>query len=203
MTTATKLDFYFDVLCPFAWRTSLWIRQVTGQQPLTIRWKQLSLALVNGQAEESPFFQRDLALGRTFVAAERVGGLEAADRLYLALGDAIHGQQVDPLEDGVLSGALAAAKLPADLFTTALADPATTRAYLDSHEEGLRLGAFGVPTLRLDGGGRAFYGPIVDPVPTGGQALELWDYTRWVLERPYLWELKRERTYQPGAQRAI
>ena len=30
----------------------------------------------------------------------------------------------------------------------------------------------------------------------GAAAVELWQHVQWSLEQPYLWELKRERTYK-------
>jgi hypothetical protein len=54
-----------------------------------------------------------------------------------------------------------------------------------------------VPTLALEGSNVAIFGPVVEPLPTGTEAVALWDHTRWMLEQPYLWEIKRERKLQP------
>jgi 2-hydroxychromene-2-carboxylate isomerase len=187
------LDFYFDVLCPFAWRTSLWIREVMRDRPLEVTWKQFSLATANKADPNSAYLRRDLALGRTFIAAERLGGNAAVDRLYLALGDAIHGQRLDPLEPAVMSDALAYAGLMPELFEAALSDATTEADYLASHTEAVERGAFGVPTLVLDGAPLGQFGPVVDPVPTGADALELWRVTVWMAQQPYVWELKKSR----------
>ena len=42
-----RLTFYFDPLCPWAWLTSLWIREVRRLRPLEVEWKFFSLAGVN------------------------------------------------------------------------------------------------------------------------------------------------------------
>jgi 2-hydroxychromene-2-carboxylate isomerase len=193
MSEPTQLDFYFDVRCPYAWRTSLWMRDVSQQRPVVVAWKLFSLSMVNNADPESDMARRDLILGRLFIGAERLGGNAAVDRLYLALGDAIHGDKLDPMDDQVLGTVLAKAGLPADLRETVLADETTLRDYRASHEEALRLGAFGVPSLVIDGADTAYFGPVVEPIPTGVSALELWDFTRWSAQQPYLWEWKRDR----------
>ena len=191
------LDFYFDVLCPWAWRTSLWMREVARQRPLTVTWKQFSLAICNKAEPESEFMRRDLALGRTFIAAERLGGNAAVDRLYLALGDAIHGRKVDALEPAVMSEVLTSAGLMPELHEAALADDTTEEEYRASHEQGVAKGAFGVPTLVLPGSDVGQFGPVIDPVPTGADALELWRLTWWSARQQFMWELKKERGHRP------
>ena len=59
---ATQLDFYFDVLCPFTWRTSLWIRHVARERPLTVAWRHFSLAIGN-RADPIPMGEDALAVG--------------------------------------------------------------------------------------------------------------------------------------------
>ncbi|MBV9119428.1 MAG: DsbA family protein [Chloroflexi bacterium] len=193
MESAINLTFYFDVLCPFAWRTSIWIRRVAKERPVRITWKQFSLAAANDADPSSQFMQRDVALGRTFILAGREGGDESVDRLYRALGDVIHGRGEDPTEPAAMAGALAAAGLAPDLHDRAMADQSTEQDYWASHEEVLGLGGFGVPTLVLEGSDLAYFGPVVDPVPDGAQALELWDYTHWALRQANMWEFKRQR----------
>ena len=191
------LDFYFDVLCPWAWRTSLWMREVARQLPLTINWKQFSLAIVNNADPEGDFMRRDLALGRTLIAAERLGGNAGVDRLYLALGDAIHGRKLDAMEPSVMSEALSSAGLMPELFDAALSDDTTDLEYRASHQDGVSKGAFGVPTLVFDGHEPGLFGPVIDPVPTGEDAVELWRLTRWSARQPFFWEFKRDRGGRP------
>ena len=53
-------------------------------------------------------------------------------------------------------------------------------------------GAFGVPTLVVDDAAPLF-GPVIDAVPTGEAAGELWDHVTWLLRQPNFLELKRVR----------
>jgi predicted DsbA family dithiol-disulfide isomerase len=187
------LDFYFDVLCPFAWRTSLWMREVIRECGVDVTWKQFSLAIANAADPRSEYMQRDLALGRTFIAAERLGGNDGVDRLYLALGDAIHGQRLNPLDEAVMKDILVSAGHIPELMEAALNDDTTEDEYRASHADGLAAGAFGVPTLVFDGSTRGTFGPVIDPVPTGEDAVELWRVMRWVGTQPFMWELKKDR----------
>jgi hypothetical protein len=54
-------------------------------------------------------------------------------------------------------------------------------------------GAFGVPTLFIDDRPDPFYGPLIDVVPTGEAAGELWDHVSALIRLPYFYELKRNR----------
>lgn len=43
----TTVDFHFDPLCPFAYQTSVWIRDVRAQLGITINWRFFSLEEIN------------------------------------------------------------------------------------------------------------------------------------------------------------
>jgi 2-hydroxychromene-2-carboxylate isomerase len=194
-----QLDFYFDVLCPFTWRTSLWIRQAAKREPLEVTWKHFSLVLANDPELKTEFAAKGMRTGRTMVLAARESGNEAVDRLYLALGDAIHGRQLSPLDDRVMQEAAEKAGLPGDLCSRALADPTTETDYREAHAAATARGAFAAPTLALTGSPLTFFGPVLDPVPTGDQAAELWRHIRYTLGQPFLYELKRQRGGTPLA----
>ena len=192
----TRVDFFFDSLCPWAWRTSLWIRAVAAQRPLDITWKPFSLAIVNNADPDSDQARKGFLLGRTLIAARRHSGNTAIDRLYREFGDTIHKQKLDPLQPSVVADALTRAGLPSDLAQSALTDATTEEDLRSSHAEGKAIGAFGVPTLVLDGSETGVFGPVIDPVPTGDDALKLWDMTEWTHRQPYLWEFKRDRHHR-------
>ncbi len=199
MPAPTRVEFFFDSLCPWAFRTSLWIRDVAAQRPLEITWKAFSLAIVNNVDPNSEQARKGFLLGRTIVAAGRLAGNSGVDRLYRAFGEAIHHDKADLLQPEPVAQALTAAGLPPDLAEQAHANPSTEQALRASHEEGLSKGAFGVPTLVLDGSDIGVFGPVINPVPEGDAALHLWDMTRWMHQQPYLFEFKRSRTPRPRA----
>jgi len=191
-TTTRDLTFYFDPLCPWSWRTSQWIRQVQQVRPLNVEWKFFSLAEVNGR---DPMGNTPL---RVEALARRQGGNEAVNRLYLALGKAIHDEHASMRDEDsirrVVTGALQAAGFDAGLLQQALDDPTTLEQVLAEHAEARdTYAAFGVPWLVLEGQQIGFYGPVVDDMPQGPAADELWSHMEWILKQPYLYEIKRER----------
>jgi 2-hydroxychromene-2-carboxylate isomerase len=195
MPTAAHVDFYFRPTCPWAWRTALWIRQVAGRGLVEVDWKLFSLHVINRGHDYSPDghafgYKAEILL----MAARRHGGNPAVEKLYMALGDALHGRR-EERSDTLLAGALIAAGLPETLYADSVTDPTYEQELLAEHQQAVdELGAFGVPTLRLPGSKVAFFGPVVDPVPVGTAAIELWEHVQWSLRQPYLYELKRERT---------
>src|SRR4051794_19004916 len=81
------VDFYFDVACPWAWRTSEWIREVEKVRPIEVTWKFLSLREVNRKADQaSEAHAKSHATFPLMALAREREGNEAVNRLYLALG---------------------------------------------------------------------------------------------------------------------
>jgi len=188
------VDFYFDVSCPWAWRTALWIREVAKVRPIQITWKFLSLAKIN----EAGDYSRDshTASHATFPLLSRArerGGNEAVERLYLALGQARHERKESLADAAVIERALTEAGLDPAWRTEAAAEPGMEERILAEHQEGVeRLKAFGVPTLSINGQ-RGFFGPVITSVPTGKDAGELWDHIAWLAAREDFFEYKRSR----------
>lgn len=187
----TRVDFYFDPVCPWAWRASQWMREVRRRQPLDLRWKLFSLALAND-------VERFLLPMRVLAVVDRRDGNEVLGRLYHALGTAIHERGADAREPGALERAveqgLTMTGLDLDVVDQALSDESTV-TYL---QEGNRLasegfGTYGVPWLVVDNNRFGFNGPVIDTVPRGDLALQLWEHLCWLLSQPYFYELKRER----------
>ena len=193
-TQTQAVDFYFDVSCPWAWRTSLWIREVEKVRPIQVTWKFLSLAKVN----EAGDYARDshTASHATFPlfawARERFGN-DAVDRLYLALGRARHERKESLGDPAVIDRALTEAGLDPTWRTEAGGEPGMEERILAEHQDGVeRLKAFGVPTISVNGQ-RGFFGPVITSVPTGEDAGELWDHIAWLAARDDFFEYKRSR----------
>jgi 2-hydroxychromene-2-carboxylate isomerase len=190
------IDFYFDPSCPWAWRASIWIREVRERRTVAVHWKLLSLELVNAEPEDGsgPHAGARPAL-RTLALARREGGDPAVDRLYLALGGAIHARQGRLGDRCVLEQAVAEAGMPANLPDRALADASTWEEVMAEESDAYaRLGAFGVPTIALGGRAPGTYGPVLRRVPEGAKAAELWDHFAWLAANPDVVEIKKRRT---------
>jgi 2-hydroxychromene-2-carboxylate isomerase len=135
---------------------------------------------------------------RIAALARRVGGNEAVDRAYLALGRLFHEQPdsfnlIDTLAE-VAQPYLREVGLDPSLAVRALADPSTIEDVLADHQEAAeRMGAFGVPWLAVGEDQLGFFGPVIGERLKGEEAVALWEDFARMSARPYLYELKRGR----------
>lgn len=192
----TNVTFYFDPLCPWAWLTSLWAREVRDAGEIDIEWKFFSLAIVNELDAD-----RNGPL-RICAQARREGGNEAVDLAYLALGRMTHERReryetLDELRQ-YARPALEEVGLDPDIVDRALADASTTDEIAREHGEAVeKYDAFGVPWIVLEDGTKGFFGPVIGERLRGEDAKRLWDNFVYVSSQPYLYELKRGRAKLP------
>ncbi|GAA3060361.1 DsbA family protein [Streptomyces roseofulvus] len=204
----TTADFFFDPLCPWAWMTSRWMLEVGKVRPVDVRWKVMSLAVLNENRldELSAEYRETMetkAWGpvRVVVAAQQLHGDEVVGPLYTALGTRFHNDGEGPSREAI-AGALREVGLPEDLVE--YADKDTYDAELRaSHTEGIeKVGQdVGTPVIAVpgpDGDEVAFFGPVVTPTPRGEAAARLWDGTLLVASTPGFYEIKRTRTAAPS-----
>jgi predicted DsbA family dithiol-disulfide isomerase len=189
------IDFYFDPVCPWAWRTSLWIREVAKVRPISVHWKFLSLELINstrpgGQVKDSHLSARDPF--RVMALARRQQGDDAVDRLYSAFGEARHERKENIGERDVILACLEQAGLDGGLLDRALADESTRQEIQHEEEAIAEVAGFGVPTIVIEGFDPMF-GPVINPVPSGEEAGLMWDHTEYFIRRQDFFELKREK----------
>ena len=52
VTAKRQVTFYLDPICPFSYKTSLWIRNVREVRPIDIDWRFLSLKAVNAGTDK-------------------------------------------------------------------------------------------------------------------------------------------------------
>ena len=67
-----SVDFHFDVMCPYAYQTSLWIREVREETGLTVNWRFFSLEEINRQEGKKHPWQREWSYGWSMM---RIGAL--------------------------------------------------------------------------------------------------------------------------------
>lgn len=196
----TRLDFWFDPICPWAWIASRWIHEVTRVRSVQPVWHVMSLSILNAdKADLSDGYRELLRTGwgpvRICIAAEQRFGPEALGPLYTALGTRFHDQKL-PRERATYEAALAEAGLPADL-----ADAAESTEYDEalraSHSEGIERVGYDVGTPIISVDGASIFGPVVSPIPRGEAAAKLWDGVLLIAGTDGFFELKRSRTRDP------
>ncbi|MDB5058812.1 MAG: hypothetical protein JWO59_2284 [Chloroflexi bacterium] len=194
--TKTSVRFLLDPLCPFSWRTSLWIRNVRDHGVVDVEWRLYSLEFVNRAKTDNPylpFMQKARPALRLLELARLTSGNDAIDRLHLALGRAAHERNQDIGEPDTLRAAAEEAGLDPALVDRALTDTSLDQELTAQYEESEKHGAFGVPTLWVDAQEKPFYGPVIGVVPEGAEAVEIWNAALALTNKPYFFELKRNR----------
>src|SRR5579872_5506590 len=77
----TRVDFWFDPICPWAWIASRWMLEVEQVRPVTTHWHVMSLTVLNEGKEDMPdwyaeFMRTGWGPVRVCVAAEQRYGPE-------------------------------------------------------------------------------------------------------------------------------
>ena len=182
-----------SVLCPYAYQTSKWMREVRRQNDLTINWKFFSLEEIN--RVEGKKLGREWSYGWSLMrigALIRRTSMDDLDRWYELAGRALHEDGNRPHEPDVARHLVGELGLDPDLVDQALADQTTHDEVKLDHDRVVDNGGYGVPTLFL--GDHCLFGPVLINPPTGDAALRLWDaVTAWT-EFPDVFELQKPKT---------
>lgn len=194
---AERVQFFFDVICPFAYQTSLWIRSIRDDGVCEVDWRLFSLEEVNREPDSEAPWELDWSPGWSLLrvaAFLRRRDPALVDAWYAACGRGLHEEGRPVLQREGAVAVIAEMGLPAGTVDAALADPSTHDDVRADHDWLVAEKAgFGVPTLVFEDGA-ALFGPVVVPAPEGAEALRLWELVGTWREFPHLYELKRPKT---------
>lgn len=198
------VDVWVDPACPYTWIARRWLDEVRRQRPLEVRHHVMSLYLLDEGRElpaaKQAVLDRTRGPARVATAVVAVAGEDALPPFLTAFGEAMveHWPYPPPTEvitRATLSG-LRRAGLPEHL---ALAGETTEQdaALRRSHDAGVGpVGRdAGTPVLHIDG--RAFFGPVLNSIPRGADALRIFEAARSLVAFGDFFELKRTRTGVP------
>ncbi|HEU5301203.1 MAG TPA: DsbA family protein [Acidimicrobiia bacterium] len=188
-----RVQFHFDVMCPWAYQTSLWMREVRDHSDVEVDWRFFSLEEINRAEGKKHPWEREWSYGWSMMrigAYLRRTDMVLLDQWYLAAGTALHVDGRKPHRKEVAEALLGELGLDPGTVDAALADATTDDEVRVEHEQVTDLGFFGVPTLRFDDG-QALFGPVLIEPPVGDAALRLWDHVLGLTEFPHVYEIKR------------
>ncbi|OPF79506.1 disulfide bond formation protein DsbA [Streptomyces antioxidans] len=193
--TGWTVDFWLDPACPLTRHTARWITQIAGQVPLDVRWRVMSLSVLNEHREDDPEDDPDGFLwipARVAAAIQTEHGHDALGAFYDALWTDSDGTEREWIGD--IGEALRRTGLPAELAEagTSADYEAELRA---SHHDGVdRIDAeIGTPVLAIvtpEGARRAFFGPVLNAVPAVTDQFRLWNAIALLTDVPAFRELK-------------
>ena len=189
------VDFHFDVLCPWAYQTSRWIRDVRRQNGLEINWRFFSLEEINLFEGKKHPWERPWSYGWSLMRIGAVLRRESMDHLdvwYERSGRALHEEGLKVHDPDVARELLQQIGLDPATVDTALEDATTHDDVKAEHDRVVAVGGFGVPTLFF--GDQALFGPVLIDPPLGDAALRLWDAVTAWLEFPHLYEIQRPKS---------
>lgn len=192
-TRPTEVDFHFDVMCPWAYQTSLWMREVRDQLGLTVNWRFFSLEEVNLRPGKKHPWEREWSYGWSMMrigAVLRRQSMDLLDQWYAVAGKALHVDGNRPHEPAVARHLLTLIGADPAIVDASIADQTTHDEIKAEHQRVVDAGGFGVPTLFFPDG-QCLFGPVLLDPPTGDAAVRLWHAVTAWCEFPHLYELQR------------
>jgi hypothetical protein len=202
------VEFFWDPICPWAWLTSCWVREVQAQRPIDVDWRFIALRFVNEDRDYSTFpdgyartHTRGLELLRVAAAVRESAGRGAVGPLYQAFGTVIHDHDSATSFDSpgktaeILAGLGLAPELADAAYSTGYDDVIRAETVEALERCG---GNVGTPIISWSPPtGPSFFGPVISRAPKGDEALRLWDAVTELGANPWFSELKRSTRSRP------
>ena len=183
--------------------TARWVvDEVKDARDLSVTWQPISLFLKNQPPADSDYYEpllRTYKMLRVMESVRASDGNDGVFALYWELGARIHHDRVFDFD---IADALASAGLDAS-HADAFESDAFDDEIRKRHDDGLALTGndVGTPLIALvddDGNRNGIFGPVISQMPTGDDALALWDAMTTMMSIDGFWELKRTRTENPN-----
>ena len=203
----TPVSFAFDPLCPWCWQTSKWMRRCVELGAAEVTWGVFSLELAHhadGPEAGDPVAHGVRGL-RTAIAVRDAHGNDAMGAFYAALGERYFDRLESYDDIDTFHGALTDIGLEPELYDRAIARKATFSSLVREHKALVRATkAFGVPTIRVDGGrGPGMFGPVISEMPADdAETVAMFEHVVWLIANDNIAELKRDRTRPLDVERA-
>lgn len=191
--------FYFDPMCPYAFQTSRWIREVRKHVDVAVTWRFFSLEEINLVAGKRHPWERPWSFGfgqmRVGALIRRELGNDGVDRWYDAVGNAFFYDGLKTHLPEVHAQVIERAGFDPAYVERAIADESTLDELREEHQNAaVEFGAHGVPTIVFQPSRYAVYGPVVVPAPEGDDAVALWELTKAMQRFPHLYEIRHPKT---------
>lgn len=194
--TRWTVDFWLDPACPLTRHTARWITQIADRVPLDVRWRVMSLSVLNEHRDDDPEDDPHGYLwipARVAAAVQTEHGHHALGTFYDMLWTDLDGTERE--WNGDIGEALQRAGLPVELAGAGTSTDYDTNLRASHHDGVDRIDAeIGTPVLAItnpEGEQNALFGPILNAVPTDDDATRLWEAVILVNSIPTLREIKR------------
>ena len=196
---STKVDFWFDPTCPWAWMTSRWMLEVEKVRDIELTFHVMSLSVLNEGRDLDPGYREIIDAAwipaRVALLVEQRHGSAKLAEFYTAIGTRFHpGEEPKTVE--TIKAALDEVGADSDIIDIAQTD-AIDEDLRRSHHEGMDpVGdEVGTPVIHING--KALFGPVISPAPKGEEAGDLFDGFEKVTAYDGFFEMKRTRTVGP------
>ncbi len=187
--TSYDAEFFLDPACPWCWITSRWVVNVQSERALSVRWRFISLYLINLDKDSDYAVSHRpgaLATFKLMRVLHEVGlreGNDAVGRLYTAMGTElhVHRRREEAYADiqSFAGECLGAVGLDPE-YATHVDDESHDLVIREESDLGLERtgGNVGTPIITIGPdteSPRSFFGPVMPKAPKGDDAVALWN----------------------------